>query len=559
MKKAVLFLICCAFSLCLHAQKSRQNNETKQWGYEQTENRIGWWKYGDKKGYSILDESDKAASVYHYNEINWLISPQYESVTKTFTEKLAGVVVKSKVGFIDMKNRFIIPPQFENVDELHGFNLGLSAVKKDGKFGFINKCGEFIIPPQFDYADNFRDNMLATVKLNGKFGAINLKGEIVVPCKYVLEEAMINVPISNKLYRQKQEETKTAKGNGEFDEILDKIEECSRAINKLIDSDEIKLSTDSIEIVERDGKQGLKSGTQIVIPLEYEELNLVEDGIVIACKGNLWGALDVYGRIILPCAYHYVYYDPSSHTFTANGLGFGLYNSCGSMLLPCRLDYVGSFKNGKAPIWLNSVQGWVNEKGQILDGFAESLLNKFQEEENKGVVGAFGLYNLVTDLIPENAMAHYYFGKGMVTNNLFSKGMEHLKIAAELDPSNREIAEAVKTAKRDKKKRTLNTIGYIASVNNNLESTNVNSFKKQSNSHDDSVAGLGVSMEEFDALGGTTGTAVTGGSNRCTYLKYVLEDLEKKVQKNKGKLQDQYYQKIKEEFLQLANKEGCEL
>ena len=31
------------------------------------------------------------------------------------------------------------------------------------KFGFINK-GEFVIEPQFDYADNFRDNMLATIK-----------------------------------------------------------------------------------------------------------------------------------------------------------------------------------------------------------------------------------------------------------------------------------------------------------------------------------------------------------------------------------------------------------
>ena len=42
--------------------------------------------------------------------------------------------------------------------------------------------------------------------------------------------------------------------------------------------------------------------------------------------------------------------------------------------------------------------------------------------------------------------------------------MEHLKIAAELDPDNGEVALALKQAKKDKKKRTLNTIGYIASV-----------------------------------------------------------------------------------------------
>ena len=105
-----------------------------------------------------------AALVNQDYEINWLISPQYEGVTKRFTEKLAGVVLGGKVGFIDIHNRFIIKPQFENADDIHGFNLGLSAVKKNGKFGFINKKGEFVIEPQFDYADNFRDNMLATIK-----------------------------------------------------------------------------------------------------------------------------------------------------------------------------------------------------------------------------------------------------------------------------------------------------------------------------------------------------------------------------------------------------------
>ena len=66
-------------------------------------------------------------------------------MTKRFTEKLAGVVLGGKVGFIDIYNRFIIKPQFENADDIHGFNLGLSAVKKNGKFGFINKKGEFVV------------------------------------------------------------------------------------------------------------------------------------------------------------------------------------------------------------------------------------------------------------------------------------------------------------------------------------------------------------------------------------------------------------------------------
>lgn len=42
------------------------------------------------------------------------------------------------------------------------------------------------------------------------------------------------------------------------------------------------------------------------------------------------------------------------------------------------------------------------------------------------------------------------------------------------------------------------------------------------------------------------------------FLKYVLEDLEEKIQENTGKLMGEYYRKVKDEYLQFASKEGCE-
>ena len=116
-KKVILFLLCCAIPFSFYAQKARQNAVTKKWGYEQTENK-GWWENSKYRGNSMFGGWD-AALVNQDYEINWLISPQYEGVTKRFTEKLAGVVLGGKVGFIDIHNRFIIKPQFENVDDVH--------------------------------------------------------------------------------------------------------------------------------------------------------------------------------------------------------------------------------------------------------------------------------------------------------------------------------------------------------------------------------------------------------------------------------------------------------
>lgn len=39
-----------------------------------------------------------------------------------------------------------------------------------------------------------------------------------------------------------------------------------------------------------------------------------------------------------------------------------------------------------------------------------------------------------------------------MTDGIYSKGMEHLKIAAELDPDNGEVALALKQAKRTRRK-----------------------------------------------------------------------------------------------------------
>lgn len=89
------------------------------------------------------------------------------------------------------------------------------------------------------------------------------------------------------------------------------------------------------------------------------------------------GALDIYGRTILPCVYQWVYYDVSAKVWIAKSLAMGLYNSQGALLLPGRIDYIGSFVDGKAPVWLNSVLGWIDTKGQLSDGFAEDVTESF--------------------------------------------------------------------------------------------------------------------------------------------------------------------------------------
>ena len=82
-------------------------------------------------------------------------------------------------GDCDAANRYVIAPQFEPCDKLHGFSHGLAPVKVDGKFGYIDKKGRMVIRPQFDEADPFTENYVATVRMNKKYGAIDITGRLI--------------------------------------------------------------------------------------------------------------------------------------------------------------------------------------------------------------------------------------------------------------------------------------------------------------------------------------------------------------------------------------------
>ena len=120
-------------------------------------------------------------------------------------------------------------------------------------------------------------------------------------------------------------------------------------------------------------KMGLIVGEQIVIPTEYEELIIAEDGFVLACKRDKWGVLDIYGRTsIALCLSMGIVMMYRQRSGLPKVLQWG-YIIVKVLYTTGKIDYIGSFVDGKAPVWLNSVLGWIDTKGQLSDGFAEDV------------------------------------------------------------------------------------------------------------------------------------------------------------------------------------------
>jgi len=128
----------------------------------------------------------------------WIAKPQYDSVNE-FSEGLAPVLIKDKVGFIDLKGEIVIQPQFEPDGTggcVHngrvgasGFSEGLAAVqlKREewGKgWGFIDRHGNWAIQPTFACAAPFSEGLALIGVREGRgewrYGYIDKTGAIVI-------------------------------------------------------------------------------------------------------------------------------------------------------------------------------------------------------------------------------------------------------------------------------------------------------------------------------------------------------------------------------------------
>lgn len=398
--------------------------------------------------------------------VDWAIPAQYERAAKRFSENLSGVLLNGKVGFIDKQNRFIIKPQFDETMDLYGFSHGLAAVCINGKYGFINKEGQVVIEPIYEWADNFKDNLLASVKQEGKFGAIDITGSLVVPCKYKLEEAMINVPISNKEYRKAAKDVEQKKECGEFDRFLFPIDSVARLVNERINDSAYVPPIPVSEFIIREDEDRFgvvisEQDTSWILGPEYSDISVMDDGLMLIEQADsLMGVADYYGRIILPCEYNGVEYLSDDNLFIVQKDDlYGVYNRNGIEILPVCMDAIENFSSEKANIWINGNQGWVDTKGNIQEGFLDNVYRSAMiVEESGNITQARKLYEKILDINPGYALAYNNLGIIELNAENYGLGIKKLKLANKLDSKNEMIANNLEQAKKDRKERRWNRV-----------------------------------------------------------------------------------------------------
>lgn len=222
--------------------------------------------------------------------------------------------------------------------ESEPFNLGLMKFKIPNKnsFGFINTKGEKVIPAIYEFAYAFSDG-LASVQKNGKYGYINIKGEVVIPLQY--EEAS---PFVNGTATVMYKDTINGKINRHFFMINKKGEKISE------DFDNISWRTRKSEM------------------------------IMMARRGNKWGAINGIGQIKIPFIYDEVkgrlpqHASVSDHFVSVSQDGkwgfFNLASSENSVIVFPQYENVGVFSFGAAWVYDGQSYSFVDKTGSIICG-----------------------------------------------------------------------------------------------------------------------------------------------------------------------------------------------
>ena len=274
-----------------------------------------------------------------------------------------------KWGYIDRNGKWVINPQFDEVDDFS--DNGLAAVAIDSKWGYIDRTGKWIVQPQFDYAEMFyyKDG-LAKVGYNKERneygiysyneGLIDKSGKMIVnPYQYVELRSCYENGEGGNLYVVVNSDGKSGiidrKGNyviePKYDEIRGYIEK------ELIGFSE-------------NGKYGFmdKSGNVIIKP-QFDDIGVFDDdnNYVPVYVKDTWGYADNKGNIVIKPQFKYAWrFDKGLAQINLNDR-WGYIDATGKIVITPQYDNPFEFTdNGLAMVKMDNLYGFIDITGKIV-------------------------------------------------------------------------------------------------------------------------------------------------------------------------------------------------
>lgn len=300
----------------------------------------------------------------------WVIPPNYKRV-REFSEERAFVNKKDNnedYDLIDVDGNILM----KSIEPVYKFKNGMAIVKKPldrgerdvyytYKAGVIDKDGNWIIPPQYDEINEF-NNGLAVIQDNGKKGVINVKGEIIIPIEYkniIQEKNYINIIDSKNKEGLADKQGKVI--------FPPKFESCW-------------LTPEGFVIIKKKSRYGLADleGNVLFKPILVSIPPSFGDrkNIKVETAGRKYGWIDRKGELLGD-----KWFDGTNDF--SDGLAaikmndlWGFINQDGELVIEPQFDEVSDFKNGLNVVSISNHWGLIDKKG---DWIVEPIFDEIKE------------------------------------------------------------------------------------------------------------------------------------------------------------------------------------
>ena len=226
-----------------------------------------------------------------------------------FNEGLAAVVKDEKIGFIDSRNRVVIPFNYDYTidhdmpDMAYVFHAGYCAVPNaDGMIGLIDKSGNWALEPIYDEVWIPKDNGYRVVILDGKYGLLNSDLKLVYEPVY---EFISNYAESDRFVLMKdgrmwQEDTN---GNVVVPFMYESIENLNYAYDVDEEGDALYIMShySMYLIAQRYGILDRNTGEPITLAI-YDYVKMISPNVFQVTPSDSYGKylIDTEGNIVEP-------------------------------------------------------------------------------------------------------------------------------------------------------------------------------------------------------------------------------------------------------------------
>jgi hypothetical protein len=166
--------------------KPKENSDKELFEKVLNDSRVNSKEVGEREGIEYFQVMENGKTGFRDLDGNIVIKPIYDNA-EMFSEGFSTVSIGKQYGLIDEKGNYVLP--LRDMGYLGSVHNGLASFRANDKYGFIDVKGRQIIKPQFDWVSDFSEG-LCSVRNDkgkigsGKYGYIDTTGKIVVDLKF---------------------------------------------------------------------------------------------------------------------------------------------------------------------------------------------------------------------------------------------------------------------------------------------------------------------------------------------------------------------------------------